>query len=305
MYILDADKLIEIFCKTDDFYLQFDQWLSGAEGSRLGLSPGSVRQPGLYPSEIMTILIFYHLSGFKCFKYYYERFIRGFGRDYFPKAPTYNRFIELIPRACLPLLAFIKTCCLGKKTGIYYIDATPLAVCRNQRIHNHRVFEGIAKRGKTSMGWFFGLKLHLVINDHGELIALKITSGNVADNNHEVLRELLKGLKGKCFGDRGYLSSLFEEFYENGLRIFSKIKRNMKEQLLEHQDKKLLNKRTIIESAIDICKHVCNIEHSRHRSPDNALTHLLAGVTAYTFLDDKPSIYNSRFQPKNQYKIAA
>ena len=305
MYILDADKLIEIFCKIDDFYLQFDQWLSKETSLRLGTSPKAVRQPSLCPSEIMTILVFYHLSGFKCFKYYYKKFIKGFADDYFPQAPSYNRFIELIPRACWPLLAFLKTCCLGKETGIYYIDATKLAVCRNQRIKDHRVFGDIARRGKSSMGWFLGLKLHIVINDLGELIALKITTGNVADNNHQVLRELLGGLKGKCFGDRGYLSTLFEEFFEKGLRIITKTKRKMKPQILEKKDRYLLNQRTVIESVFDICKHIGDIEHSRHRSPDNALTHLLAGVVAYTFLDDKPSIYNNKFRRKQQLKLAA
>ena len=305
MYILDEDKLVEIFCKTDDFYLQFDQWLNQIANPRIGPAPSSVRQPGISPSEIMTILIFYQLSGFKCFKYYYQRFIRGYGRSYFPKAPAYNRFVELIPRACFPLLAFLKTCCMGKKTGLYYIDATALPVCHNLRIHSHRVFQDIARRGKTSVGWFYGLKLHIVINDHGELMATQITSGNVADNNHQVLRELLDGLEGKCFGDRGYLTTLFEEFMQQGLQIITKSKAKMKPRIITLKDKQLLRKRGIVESVLDICKNIENIEHSRHRSPDNALTHLLAGLVAYTFIDDKPSIYKNMQARKYQYKIAS
>jgi hemin uptake protein HemP len=91
----------------------------------------------------------------------------------------------------------------GEPTGVYFADSTKLAVCPNRRIHRHKVFEGLAARGKTSMGWFYGLKLHFVINHKGQIVALKITRGNRADST--VLDEMTKHLAGKLYADKGYI----------------------------------------------------------------------------------------------------
>lgn len=303
MYVFDDSKIVEIFCKVDDYYQEFTQWQEQSTSGTLALGSGS-RGPrgGLCQSEIMTILIFYHLSGFKCFKYYYKRLIKGPMHSYFPKAPSYNRFVRLIPRACLLLWGLIQTGFEKTLSGIYYIDSTRLPVCDVHRIGSHKVFKGIAQRGKTSTGWFFGLKLHLVVNEIGEVIALKITSGNVADNNPRLLQNLLHKLKGRCFGDKGYLTKIFKELLEEGLHLFTKIRKNMKNKLISIENKILLKARTIIETIFDIMKNILNIDHTRHRSPDNALTHLLAGISAYQFLDHKPSISNNKpaieFLPK-------
>lgn len=295
MYIINETKLIEIFCKVDDYYQNFEAWQAHLQTQTLQLGkPRRGPQSALNPSEMMSILIFYHLSGFKCFKYYYLRLVLGPLLTYFPSAPSYNRFVELIPRCCLLLRGMVQLPFEAQSTGIYYIDSTKLPVCDIRRASSHRVFKAIARKGKTSTGWFFGLKLHLVVNQLGQIMALHITSANRADNNHEVLTKLLKGLKGKCFGDKGYLSLLFEELLEGGLQLITKIRKNMKNQLVSLQDKQLLNSRTLIETIFDILKHILNIDHTRHRSPNNALTHLLAGLCAYQFLDNKPSIYNNK-----------
>ena len=89
------------------------------------------------------------------------------------------------------------------------MDSTTLKVCRNQRIHNHKVFKGLAERGKSSMGWFYGFKLHLIINDKGEILAFQLTPGNVADVS--MVDMLSQEIIGKMFGDKGYIPNQNED----------------------------------------------------------------------------------------------
>jgi hypothetical protein len=113
-------------------------------------------------------------------------------------------FLKKEQKVIVPLLAFIQYK-KGKETGIYYIDSTPLPVCKNQRIHRHKTFKNIAKRDMSSMGWFYGFKLHLIINNLGELMNFKVTKGNVFDNTP--ILDLISKIKlgGKLFGYKGYL----------------------------------------------------------------------------------------------------
>ena len=133
-------------------------------------------------SEIMTIVILFHISHYRTFKDYYIDCIRRALIAYFPKAVSYNRFIELIESSLMPLTIFLHGI-TGKETGIYFADSTSLAVCHIKREKRHKVFKGIAGKGKNSMGWFFGLKLHLVINNEGELMSCRITAANVDDRS--------------------------------------------------------------------------------------------------------------------------
>jgi hypothetical protein len=245
----------------------------------------------------MAIVIFYHVSGFKCFKYYYQQGILKTWKSYFPQAVSYNRFIELKKEVNMALFFFIHYQGLGKQTGIYYVDSTKLVVCDNHRIHNHKVFKKIAQRGKTSTGWFYGLKLHLIINELGELMGICFTSGNISDNNVSVMQHLCKNLslQGKIFGDAGYVShKLFEMLYEQGLQLFTKIRKNMKNKLISITDKWFLKKRSIVETVIDLLKNWLDLWHTRHRSIDNGFNNMLACLAAYNFLDRKPSIKQTK-----------
>jgi hypothetical protein len=198
-------------------------------------------------------------------------------------------------RVFMPLMGIIQILCLSAgRNGIYYVDASKLPVCHNLRAKRNKVFEGIARSGKTSMGWFFGLKLHLVCNEVGEIVAFKITSGNIADNNHETLKFLFKSIKGKVFGDKGYLTKLKEYFLDRGLNVIAKYKDKMykkvKNQVIDATDFLISNKRGMIETIFDILKNNCDIWHTRHRSPVNSIIHLVSGLIAYQFRDAKPRI---------------
>ena len=236
----DEYQLLSLFIFVDDACALMRCWAEQHWVS-IGTRPTPPsRVPCISESEIITILIFYQYFGYKFFQYYYKLLVLNDLRSYFPTAPSYNRFVELIERVSLPmsLLAQI-TCLQAKRTGIYYIDAKTLPDLLRQK--QHKVFEGLAQKGKGSMGWFFGFKLHLVINHKGQTVNFALTTGAVADK--ELLIKLFRELKGKLFGDKGYLTTLWNNFYEQGLKIITKVKKNRINKLMMFQERLLLKKR--------------------------------------------------------------
>lgn len=278
--------ILPLFCDIDDFCQLFEPlWKK-----RL-LCAGDRRRDratALCLSEVMTIIVMFHSSAYRNFKAYYtEHVIKHLGWA-FPRLPSYQRFVELMPRSLVPLCGYLQTR-KGRCSGISFIDSTSLKVCHNRRIHSHKVFAGCARRGKTSVDWFFGFKLHFVINDCGELLSLRLTPGNTDDRRP--VPALVRELFGKLFGDKGYISQpLFETLYDDGVRLVTKLKTNMKNRLTSIFDKIMLRKRAIIESVVDQLKNISQIEHSRHRSVANCFVNLLAGLVAYTFREKKPSL---------------
>ena len=282
------NKLIELFIEVDDLYKAYVEYQK-----QIGFVPKKrTRVPDLNGSEVCTILVAYHHSGYKCFEYYYRQLILKRYADYFPQAPSYERFVSLIPRAADLIYLWLLYCVAGsKRTGLYFIDSKKLQVCHLKREKSNKVFKDVARKGKTSTGWFFGLKIHLVINNLGEIISFDLTSGNVADNNHDLLKKLLNSLDGKCVGDKGYLSKLFEFFFNNGLQLITKPKKRMKKLPINNTLNLLINKRAVVESVFDILGTVCDIEHSRHRSPVNAAIHIFSSLIAYQHLEQKPRVF--------------
>ncbi len=236
----------------------------------------------------MTIIVLFHSSGYRNFKTYYTAHVLKHMAGALPRLVSYNRFVELMPSALVPLCGYLQTR-KGECSGISFIDSTSLKVCHNRRIHSHQVFRDCARRGKTSVDWFYGFKLHLVTNDCGELLSLRLTPGNTDDRRPAP--ELVKGLFGKLFGDKGYISQpLFETLFAEEVQLITKLKTRMKNRLVSIFDKLMLRKRAIIESVIDQLKNISQIEHSRHRSVANFFVNLVAGLVAYTFRQKKPSL---------------
>ena len=220
-------------------------------------------------------------------------------RHMFPKVVSYNRFVELQKHVALPLAIFIKKILVGKCTGISFVDSTTLKVCRNQRIHMHKVFRDIAARGKSSMGWFFGFKLHLICNEKGELLNFMITPGDTDDRKPLENKSFVNFMFGKLVGDKGYISKkLFERLFVDGIQLITKLKSNMKGALVTVADKLLIRKRAIIETINDELKNIAQIEHSRHRSFDNFIVNILSGIAAYQFFPKKPCINVERYEDK-------
>jgi hypothetical protein len=245
----------------------------------------------------MTILIYFHQSQYRNFKAFYLLHLSRHCRGEFPPLLSYTRFVALIPTALMPMCIYLNTR-RGEDTGLAFVDATSLVVCHHRRIHHHKVFKAVARRGKTSMGGFYGFQLPLVVNDRGELLALRITPGHVDDR--EPVPELTPGLTGKRIGDRGYLAhQRFHILWERGLHLVTKIRKNRHNKLMPLIDKLLLRKRAIIETINDQIKNIQQIEHTRHRSIVNAMVNVLAALVAYTHQPCKPSLNVS----KNQLKL--
>lgn len=279
-------RLIAMFCDIDDFCKRFAPiyhrpLLQSGQRQR-------ARQTELALSEIMTILVNFHCSHYRTFKHYYTESVQPHLRPYVPTLVSYTRFVELIPRALVPLCCYLHTR-KGRCTGIAFIDSTSLGVCHNRRIAAHKVFKGWAARGKTSMGWFYGFKLHLIVNEEGELLAFCVTPGQVDDRRPAP--KLAQRLWGQLFGDRGYISqALHDLLWTQGLALLTKVRKNMKNRLLRLWDKLLLRKRPLIETINDQLKNISQIEHARHRSVTGFMVNLLAGLVAYSYQPKKPSL---------------
>ncbi|BAC88096.1 IS982 family transposase [Gloeobacter violaceus] len=280
-------SLEALFCHVDDFCRRFEPlWQQQllADGLRHRRRPRR-----LCLSEILTILIAFHQSAYRHFKAFYTEMVCAYWRSAFPGLVSYPRFVEWMPSTLLPLSTYLRHC-FGPCTGISFIDSTPLHVCHVRRVHAHKVFAGLAAWGKSSVGWFYGFKLHLVVNERGELLAMTLTPGNTDDR--KPVPELLKDLHGKVFGDRGYISGkLGRQLREDlGIALITKLRRKMTNRLMVMTDKLLLRKRGIIEAINDQLKNISQIEHTRHRSEVNFLVNLVCGLIAYCHKPNKPSV---------------
>ena len=270
------DKVTEIFVSVDDFCLEFENVfkqarLEGSEGKRL-----RDRKTGLCESEVITILILFQGSGHRNFKAFYTGHVMHGMRGCFPGAVSYNRFIELSHRCGIPFMLFIHHCCRGRCTGISFIDSTVLRVCHSKRAKRNRVFRDVAHSGKSTMGWFFGFKLHLIINDKGEMLSFYLTKGNVDDRDLKVITRMPEALSDILFGD--------------GIQLITHVRRNMKQVALSNEERLLLRKRSVIETVNDQLKNICHAEHTRHRSISGFLLNLMGALAAYSFFEKKPSI---------------
>ena len=283
------NKLIEIFCNIDDFNKAFIKELQTHQlttGFRRGINPSSMSE-----SEVMTLIIFFHIMRFRDFKHYYLFYVCKHMKNEFPHLVSYNRFVELSHTVLLPLVVFLKTCCPGKCTGISFVDSTPIRACHIKREHSHKVLRGLATKGHCSIGWFFGLKMHFIVNDLGEMLDFVLTPGNVDDRNPLSGTNLLAKIFGKLFADKGYISqTLFEKLSIDDIHLITKLRKKMKNSLMHISDKILLRKRALVETICDELKNICQIEHTRHRSQEGFIVNLISGLIAYSYLPKKPSL---------------
>lgn len=297
--MISKDKITEIFCSIDDFCLVFEPAIEKRQ-----LSTGKKtrkRKFTMCTSEIVTITVLFHLSGIRTFKHFYIYYVQEQLREEFPDTVSYNRFVELMQSSILPLTLYMKTCCLGRCTGISFIDSTPIRACDKKRIKQNRVFRDIATIGKSTMGWFYGFKLHIIVNDRGELLDFIITQANVDDRTPLKEDNFLKKIFGSLYGDKGYISKeLAALLFDQGLHLVTGIRNNMKNVMMTMRDKILLRKRSVIETINDQLKNIAQAEHSRHRSFGNFITNLVASLIAYSFQEKKPSI---KFETENTNQL--
>ena len=253
-------KVTKIYCMADDFCKEFakaqEKYMVEDRNLKHRNKPNRMSD-----TEIRGILILFHSGGFRCFKHYYKEYACKYLPHLFPRRVSYNRFVELEKEVLLQLTFFIKEVLLGTCTGISFVDSTPLHVCRRQRILIHKTFEGLAQRGKCSMRWFFGFKLHLIINGKREILNFLFTPGNVDDREPLKQTRFLKNIKGKLCADKGYIGqALFENLFTGGIQLITKVKNNMKNSLMSVADRILLRKRALTETVNDELKNIAQIE---------------------------------------------
>lgn len=289
------DDLTELYCLMDDFCKQHEAQITAqliSSGVRR-----RVRATRLSLAELMTLVVLFHQIRYRQFKSFYLCHVCQHLRSEFPHLPSYSRCVELLPRCTLALWALFETL-KGHNHGLLIADSTPLAVCDNLRIKRHRVFRGLAQRGKSSTGWFFGFKLHVIINHQGELLNVRLTPGNVDDR--VPIPDLLKGLTGKLFADKGYLSKkLARTLEQQGIELITKVRRNMKPVARSAFDQAILRRRSLVETVFDELKNLCQIEHTRHRGLSHFIVNLLGGLLAYCLMPNKPKLPVSAFKPLN------
>lgn len=283
---ITKDKVTEIFYLADNFCQEFSHYF---ESHLIGNKPK--KSPIMSDSEVITIMILFHFGSFRNLKHFYQFYVQQHLHQEFPRTVSYNRFVELSHKVCMPMTLFLKTCCLGNCTGISFVDSTPIRACKNKRISRNKVFEGIATTGKSTMGWFYGFKLHLIINDKGEILNFVLTQANVDDRDPLKNQKFVEKIKGKLYADKGYIGQkLTELLFIDGLHLITSIRNNMKNTLMELKDKILLRKRSVIETVNDELKNMCQIEHSRHRSFAGFIVNTIAALIAYSFFPKKPTI---------------
>jgi hypothetical protein len=279
------DQLSAIFCDMDDCCQAFEPGYA-----RRLLHAGQrqrTRQTTLALSEILTLLVYCHWSPYRPFKHDYTAYVAVHLHSCLPQLVRSQRLLEWLPRALVPLCCSLSTR-KGRCTGIACIDSTPLAVCDNHRLATHKVFEGLAPRGKTSMGWCYGFKLPLLVKDEGELWAFRLTPGNIDDR--QPVERLATGLGGQLFGDRGSISqALHERLLDQALALLTKIRQTMKNRGMRLWNTWLLRQRVLIEPVNDQLKNISQMDHTRHRSVTGFRVHLVAGVIAYSHRPKKPS----------------
>ena len=291
MSILTRSKVTEIFCIADDFYKELEKNAVDFRLSSDSSRPKRNRKCTMSESEIITILICFHMGQFRNFKHYYLSYVSTSLASDFSDLLSYNRFIQIEHRVVIPLLMFIRLIGFGSCTGISFVDSTKIAVCHNKRISTNRVFRGMAEIGKSTMGWFYGFKLHLICNDRGEILNFMITPGDIDDREPLKIKSFVEFIYGKLVGDKGYIGKdLFSKLFIDGIQLITKLKNNMKGGIRSMYDRILLRKRAIIETINDELKNIAQIEHSRHRSFPNFVVNLIGGIAAYCLFPKKPMI---------------
>jgi hypothetical protein len=281
--ITDLFVFIDDFCTATDLFITSHLLTNNHKITK----PTRVSQ--MTNQEIMTIILLYQQSPCKNFKYFYNSYLQLYKGE-FPTLVSYERFVALQPRILMYLQMLLNwLMSLSKKTGISFIDATSINVCHSKRIRRNRVFKGFAKLGKTTKGWFYGFKLHLVINELGQIHSAKLTEGNVDDR--VPVPKLVRHLTGLLFGDKGYIKSeLFNSLYSKDLKLVTGIKKTMKNMPMILFEKQMLKKRSIIETVFDYLKNKFEMEHTRHRSIWNFLVHIMATLVAYSMKTTKPKV---------------
>ena len=269
----EQEKLILLFCLVDDFLKQLSNFRIRIEGKKKG------RRVTLSLSEIITLGIFRIIVNIGNVKDYHK-FLLSHYYSYF-KIPAYANFNNSLNRAMpyvIMLLHVFTQMVKKKKSNLHFIDSTALPVCKNKRISSHKVAKGLAELGKTTIGWFYGFKLHIICNTFGELESITVTPGNVYDGH--TVSKLAKDIFGQIIADAGYLGAKSTDKY----KLMIAVRKNMK-KLMTFMQHTTLKGRQLVESVFSVIKERLNIVTSLARSIDGLFSRYAFCLLAYFFIE--------------------
>ncbi|MEQ1144813.1 IS982 family transposase [Acinetobacter soli] len=277
----------ELFCVINDFFLKFESiyWNFLKQNFRCS----RVRPAQLSISEITFIAIWFKCSRFNTFKAFFTWLKEG-KNHLFKYLPYYQSMIHLIKRHELALHALHVALMKGQDTQYLWIDSTTLLVCKNQRIQRHKSLVQIASRGRSSMGWFYGCKLHIAMDQFGEIACSALSNGHVADI--KMVEQLVAGLNGKLYGDRGYISQELKiRLKDRGIDLITYHRRNMQAIQLCASDEYHLKQCNKIETLFSLLKGQYNLVTSKARSLHGFLSGIYASLYVYQLTHgNKPTI---------------
>lgn len=277
----------ELFCVIDDFFLKFEAtYWKFLKQSRYSLR---IRTAQLMLSEICFIAIWYKCSHFNNFKAFFL-WLKEDKSHLFKNLPCYQRIIHLINMHQLALHALHVALMKGQDKQYLWIDSTSLPVCKNQRIQRHKSLAKIATRGKSSMGWFYGCKLHIAMNQFGEIACSALSNGHIA--NIKMVEQLVEGSKAKIYADRGYISQdLKSRLKDKDIDLITYHRKNMQAIQLSVPDEYHLRQRNKIETLFSLLKGQYNLVTSKARSIHGFISGIYASLCAYQLIHrNKPII---------------
>ena len=245
--------------------------------------------PRMSPAELLTFIIYFHFCRFNDFKAYCH-YMQQHHATMFPQQLHYKTLCAWRTRL-LAISSAILNMLMQKtaNTKEGFIDSTHLDICHHVRSNRKRKALRAARKSKNGMGWHYGFKLHIVANLFSELISACMTAGNVDDR--KPVKKMCQGKVRDIYGDRGYISKkLSTRLAKKGMRLITRNRRNMPRNKISSHDKKMLKKRSIIETIIGELKSRYHIDHTRHRSLKGLMVNLWAGLIAYCLSPNKPRL---------------
>ena len=278
-----------LFCTIDDFFQKNEaiywQYLK-QENPKVRHRSGV-----LCLSEIIFIAVWYKNSQIHHFKAFYGM-IKRFYSKLFKALPSYQRMIYLINQYQMVLQALHISLTSNTQTACAWVDSTTLPVCKNQRIQRHKSLKQIATRGKSSMGWFYGCKLHVLVDAQGHFIQTQLSHGHISDV--KMLPKLSQGYIGKIFGDRGYISeNLKDQLLKQGIELITYHRKNMRPVALSTKDEAMLRQRNKIETIFSLLKQQYNLVSSRHRSISGYFAGIYASLCAYQICHQNKPLFTT------------
>ena len=268
-------NIVEVYCFVDNFVKMIE--------SKSLKSPAG-RKSMLTKTDYITLTIFKQEYGLKTTKQLYE-FVQEYMQKDFSPLPSYQQFNEGIKStfSYFVMIAWLLTRLTRKKDAKYHIvDSSPLPVCNNQYRFQAKLFKGLARSGKNMNGWYWGFKLHLIINHDMEIESIKISDGSTSDID-ALEGDFIDGIRGWLVGDKGYIGQKkAQELAAQGIKLITRTRKNMRKVPALPIHNYLLSKRQAVESTFSYLKYRLSVLSSYARSVEGFFVNVFSAIVTYS-----------------------